>query len=112
MHTLLQLAGLLRAHSRKGLTVRMLDRYCRFSPLCMVGTTNRFADAAESGKTAPLRVAYSAITVDQAIPWIALDAGHFEKHGLEVQLIHASSITALHSLLAGEVAVAQSVTVA
>ena len=76
----------------------------------MVGTTNRFADAAESGKTALLRVAYSAITVDQAIPWIALDAGHFKKHGLEVELIHASSITALHSLLAGEVAVAQSVT--
>jgi hypothetical protein len=64
----------------------------------MVGTTNRFADAAESGKTAP------------PIPWIALDAGHFKKHGLEVELIHASSITALHSLLAGEVAVAQSVT--
>jgi hypothetical protein len=64
----------------------------------MVGTTNRFADAAESGKTAP------------PIPWIALDAGHFKKQGLEVELIHASSITALHSLLAGEVAVAQSVT--
>jgi ABC-type nitrate/sulfonate/bicarbonate transport system substrate-binding protein len=76
----------------------------------MVGATTRFADAAESGKTAPLRVAYSAITVNQAIPWIALDAGHFKKHGLEVELIHASSITALHSLLAGEVAVAQSVT--
>jgi ABC-type nitrate/sulfonate/bicarbonate transport system substrate-binding protein len=76
----------------------------------MVGATTRFADAAESGKAAPLRVAYSAITVNQAIPWIALDAGHFKKHGLEVELIHASSITALHSLLAGEVAVAQSVT--
>jgi ABC-type nitrate/sulfonate/bicarbonate transport system substrate-binding protein len=81
-----------------------------FTVMLMVGATTCFADAAESGKTAPLRVAYSAITVNQAIPWIALDAGHFKKHGLEVELIHASSITALHSLLAGEVAVAQSVT--
>jgi hypothetical protein len=50
--------------------------------MLMVGATTRFADAAESGKNAPLRVAYSAITVNQAIPWIALDAGHFKKHGL------------------------------
>ncbi len=57
-----------------------------------------------------LRLAYSAITVNQAIPWISHDAGLFRKHGLDVQLIHASSITALQALLAGEVAVAQSVT--
>ena len=68
------------------------------------------AIAAESQKSTPLRVAYSAITVNQAIPWIAYDAGHFKKHGLDVELIHASSITALHALLAGEVTVAQSVT--
>ena len=64
------------------------------------------ARAAESGKPAPLRVAYSAITVNQAIPWIAHDAGHFKKHGLDVELIHASSITAMQALLAGEVTVA------
>ncbi len=58
----------------------------------------------------PLRGAYSAITVNQAIPWIAYEAGLFKKHGLDVQLIHASSITALQALLAGEVSVAQSVT--
>lgn len=58
----------------------------------------------------PLRVAYSAITVNQAVPWISHEAGLFRKHGLEVQLIHASSITAMQALLAGEVSVAQSVT--
>ncbi len=66
--------------------------------------------AADSGKTTPLRLAYSAITVNQAIPWIAYDAGHFKKHGLDVELVHASSILALQALLAGEVSVAQSVT--
>jgi NitT/TauT family transport system substrate-binding protein len=68
------------------------------------------AIAAETTKTTPLRVAYSAITVNQAIPWIAYDAGHFKKNGLDVELIHASSITAMQALLAGEVSVAQSVT--
>ena len=68
------------------------------------------AIAAETPRSAPLRVAYSAITVNQAIPWIAHEAGHFKKHGLQVELIHASSITALHALLAGEVSVVQSVT--
>jgi ABC-type nitrate/sulfonate/bicarbonate transport system substrate-binding protein len=68
------------------------------------------ATAAETSKATPLRVAYSAITVNQAIPWIAYEAGHFKKQGLDVELIHASSITAMQALLAGEVAVAQSVT--
>ena len=68
------------------------------------------ATAAEISKPTPLRVAYSAITVNQAIPWIAYDAGHFKKNGLDVELIHASSITAMQALLAGEVSVAQSVT--
>ena len=66
-----------------------------FALIAFVGSTPRLAIAADSAKATPLRVAYSAITVNQAIPWIALDAGHFKKHGLEVELIHASSITAL-----------------
>jgi ABC-type nitrate/sulfonate/bicarbonate transport system substrate-binding protein len=65
---------------------------------------------AEYGKGTPLRLAYSAITVNQAIPWIAHDAGHFKKHGLDVELVHASSTLALQALLAGEVSIAQSVT--
>ena len=66
--------------------------------------------AAESAKFIQLRLAYSALTVNQAIPWISLETGHFKKHGLEVELIHASSITALQALLAGEVAIVQSAT--
>ena len=66
--------------------------------------------AAETARPTSLRVAYSAITVNQAIPWISYEAGHFKKHGLDVELIHASSILALQALLAGEVSVAQSVT--
>jgi NitT/TauT family transport system substrate-binding protein len=66
--------------------------------------------SADSARPTPLRLAYSAITVNQAIPWISVEAGHFKKHGLEVEVVHASSILAMQALLAGEVAVAQSVT--
>ena len=67
-------------------------------------------NTAETGKPTPLRLAYSAITVNQAIPWISYEAGHFKKYGLDVELVHASSFLALQALLAGEVAIAQSVT--
>ncbi len=66
--------------------------------------------AAQTAHGAPLRLAYSAITVNQAIPWISHEAGHFRKHGMDVELIHASSITALQALLANEVSIAQSAT--
>ena len=57
--------------------------------------------AAQTATLTPLRLAYSAITVNQAIPWIALEAGHFRAHGLDVEVIHASSITPLQGLRAG-----------
>lgn len=78
--------------------------------LAIFALLSRISDAAETAKLTPLRLAYSAITVNQAIPWIAYEAGHFRKHGLDVEVVHASSITALQALLANEVAVAQSVT--
>ena len=81
-----------------------------FAAASIITIANGIAIAAETSKPTPLRVAYSAITVNQAIPWIAYEAEHFKKHGLDVELIHASSITALQALLAGEVAIAQSVT--
>ena len=35
--------------------------------------------AADSARPIPLRLAYSAMTVNQAIPWISVEAGHFKK---------------------------------
>src|SRR6266481_9988648 len=75
-----------------------------------VGLLAGMGSAAETTKPMHLRLAYSAITVNQAIPWISYEAGHFKKYGLDVELVHASSILALQALLAGEVSVAQSVT--
>src|SRR5918992_2433620 len=94
------------------LLVTMKSRFLLFWSVIWVVGLNSIAggNAAESAKLAPLRLAYSAITVNQAIPWISLEAGHFKKHGLDVEFIHASSITALQALLAGEVTIVQSAT--
>ena len=35
--------------------------------------------SADSVRPTPLRLAYSAMTVNQAIPWISVEAGHFKK---------------------------------
>ncbi|HEX6174122.1 MAG TPA: ABC transporter substrate-binding protein [Candidatus Binatia bacterium] len=78
--------------------------------MALIAASDGAGNAAESAKFARLRLAYSAITVNQAIPWISLEAGHFKKHGVDVELIHASSITALQALLAGEVTIVQSAT--
>src|SRR5687768_11405069 len=92
--------------------VTMKSRFLLFWSVLWLFGLNPMAtgNAAESAKLTPLRLAYSAITVNQAIPWISLEAGHFKKHGVDVELIHASSITALQALLAGEVAIVQSAT--
>ena len=58
-----------------------------------------------------LRLAYSAITVNQAIPWISYEAGHFKKYsGLTSSRFMPAAFLALQALLAGEVVIAQSVT--
>jgi NitT/TauT family transport system substrate-binding protein len=90
----------------------MKNRVLLFSSLlgAFIQASTGIGSAAESAKLTPLRLAYSAITVNQAIPWISLEAGHFKRHGLDVELIHASSITALQALLAGEVTIVQSAT--
>ena len=93
----------------------IIERKIKYYASCFVvaaslAASTGIVSAAESAKLTPLRLAYSAITVNQAIPWISLEAGHFKKHGLDVELIHASSITALQALLAGEVTIVQSAT--
>ena len=47
--------------------------------MAIIALVAKSATAAETGKATPLRLAYSAITVNQAIPWIAYDAGHFKR---------------------------------
>src|SRR5262245_1851031 len=52
----------------------------------------------------PLKLAYTAITANQALFWIGVEAGLFAQEGLDVDLIRVdSSARALPAMLAGEV---------
>lgn len=54
-----------------------------------------------------LRVAYAAVTAAFAIPWIAKEAGIFQRHGLDVELVYiASGSRAVQTLVGGSVDVA------
>src|SRR4030095_10971042 len=67
--------------------------------------TTHWANAAESLQK--LRVAYAAITAAFAIPWVAKEAGIFQRHGLDVELVYiASGSRAVQTLVGGSVDVA------
>ena len=55
-----------------------------------------------------LRVAYAAITAAFGLPWIAKEAGIFERHGLDVELVYiASGARAVQTLVGGSIDVAE-----
>ena len=54
-----------------------------------------------------LRVAYAAVTAAFSIPWIAKEAGIFQKHGLDVELVYiAAGSRAVQTLVGGSIDVA------
>jgi NitT/TauT family transport system substrate-binding protein len=54
-----------------------------------------------------LRVAYAAITAAFSIPWIAKEAGIFERHGLDVELVYiAAGSRAVQTLVGGSIDIA------
>ena len=61
------------------------------------------------GADAPqkLRVAYAAITAAFSIPWVAKEAGIFQRHGLDVELVYiAAGSRAVQTLVGGSIDVA------
>jgi ABC-type nitrate/sulfonate/bicarbonate transport system substrate-binding protein len=54
-----------------------------------------------------LRVAYAAITAAFSLPWVAKEAGIFQKHGLDVELVYiAAGSRAVQTLVGGSIDVA------
>jgi NitT/TauT family transport system substrate-binding protein len=80
---------------------RFLFTGVAFSVL-LLATPGHAADALQK-----LRVAYAAITAAFSIPWIAKEAGIFQRHGLDVELVYiASGSRAVQTLVGGSVDVA------
>lgn len=71
--------------------------------LCLaVLLTTNLSHAAEGLQK--LRVAYASITAAFSIPWIAKEAGLYQRHGLDVELIYiASGPRAIQTLVAGSI---------
>ena len=54
-----------------------------------------------------LRVAYAAVTAAFSIPWVAKEAGIFQRHGLDVELVYiAAGSRAIQTLVGGSIDVA------
>jgi NitT/TauT family transport system substrate-binding protein len=61
------------------------------------------------GADAPqkLRVAYAAITAAFSVPWVAKEAGIYQRHGLDVELVYiASGSRAVQTLVGGSIDIA------
>ena len=74
--------------------------------LCLaVALTTSLSQAAEGLQK--LRVAYAAITAAFSIPWIAKEAGIFQRHGLDVEIVYiAAGSRAVQTLVGGSVDIA------
>jgi NitT/TauT family transport system substrate-binding protein len=77
----------------------------RAALVCCLLTTTNWLDAAEPPQK--LRLAYAAITAAFSIPWVAKEAGIFERHGLDVELVYiAAGSRAVQTLVGGSIDVA------
>ena len=78
-----------------------LTRKSMFLILCIVVLLAANSSHAAEGLQ-KLRVAYAAITAAFSIPWIAKEAGLYQRHGLDVELIYiASGPRAIQTLVGG-----------
>ncbi|MGH7796740.1 MAG: ABC transporter substrate-binding protein [Candidatus Binatia bacterium] len=66
------------------------------------------AGAAGAGEAPQkLRLAYAAVTAAFSIPWIAKEAGIFQRHGLDVELVYiAAGSRAVQTLVGGSIDIA------
>ncbi|HLN86959.1 MAG TPA: ABC transporter substrate-binding protein [Candidatus Limnocylindrales bacterium] len=65
--------------------------------------TNRL-DAAESANLRKVRMAFTSLSSVMCPPWIAREAGIFNKHGLDVEVIATpTGVEGMNALIAGEV---------
>ena len=77
----------------------------------LIGTCLFFLSTVQSSHAAEgmqkLRVAYAAVTAAFSIPWIAKEAGIFQRHGLDVELVYiAAGSRAIQTLVGGSIDVA------
>ncbi|TMB72664.1 MAG: ABC transporter substrate-binding protein [Deltaproteobacteria bacterium] len=102
-----RLAGAYTSMGEKGMkNFSSPIRRILFTGACLFGLLTTIPSHAAEGLQ-KLRVAYAAITAAFSIPWVAKEAGIFQRHGLDVELVYiASGSRAVQTLIGGGVDVA------
>ena len=87
------------------LSLRSIAKFLCAGVCCFLFLGTSPAHAADGPQK--LRVAYAAITAAFSIPWIAKEAGIFQRHGLDVELVYiAAGSRAVQTLVGGSIDVA------
>lgn len=88
----------------------MISLVTRFKSIILIAVAFSFCFSLKaSAGEAPqkLRVAYAAVTAAFSLPWIAKEAGIFQRHGLDVELVYiAAGSRAVQTLVGGSIDVA------
>ncbi len=71
------------------MSLRSIEKFLYAGLFCFLFLTTSPAHGAEAPQK--LRVAYAAITAAFSIPWIAKEAGIFQRHGLDVELVYIAA---------------------
>ncbi|HEX5023128.1 MAG TPA: ABC transporter substrate-binding protein [Candidatus Binatia bacterium] len=88
----------------------MISLVTRFKSIILIAVALSYCFSLKaSAGEAPqkLRVAYAAVTAAFSLPWIAKEAGIFQRHGLDVELVYiAAGSRAVQTLVGGSIDVA------
>jgi NitT/TauT family transport system substrate-binding protein len=77
---------------------------CLVLALSVVGLAPTSSAAAETAGVRKVRMAFTSLSSVMCPPWIAREAGIFNKHGLEVEVIATpTGVEGMNALIAGEV---------
>src|SRR5919198_6440597 len=75
-----------------------------FLSFILLGLTQPRSYAADSPGLRKVRMAFTSLSAVMMPPWVAREAGIFNKHGLEVEVIATpTGVEGMNALIAGEV---------
>jgi NitT/TauT family transport system substrate-binding protein len=107
-----EFSGDTRAATKGGIEVKKMKSFLSsVKKTILIGICLFFLFTANSAQAAEelqkLRVAYAAVTAAFSIPWVAKEAGIFQRHGLDVELVYiAAGSRAIQTLVGGSIDVA------
>lgn len=88
---------------RPGKISRAATACLAFLLSCFLITSANAQTQAVTGKKPQVKLIYGALTAANGPFWLAADQGLFEKHGLDVQMVHGRGATPIQATISGAV---------